>query len=321
MAAPKPMLAPNEQVDFDDPRIPKRVLVSDKLDGMRVLAIDGTLYSRNLKPLRKEIQDRWKDFLRLSDEHGLVFDGEIFEYGNPDFGSLMSKISRGGADVPDTLKIHVFDCVRRSQWASKESHPFYARVQLLTLALTESKEFDLTRVARSSGVVPLQQREVVSPQELEREMTEALARGTEGLIARDPNGRYKHGRGTLNEGLIFKFKEWVTQDGRITGFNQATAMTDEYRESDRGKDVFGHRERSHKQETRELVEGIGSYEITLADGRVIGAGVKKGVTLPITWENRDSFRGKWAEVEFMEHGAKDKPRFSRIKRLRPDLDL
>lgn len=320
MPAPKLMLAPNEQIDFGDSRIPTVTLCSDKLDGMRVLALDGVLYSRNLKPLRSEIQERWQDFLLIAKKHAWVFDGEIFEYGNPNFGSLMSKITKGGSDVPDSLGIHVFDAVPLKEWGSKLTGAlsYKTRVQMCKHIL-ESWE-----VAISSNVIPMPQFECASPAQLEAAFDAALSRGTEGLIARDPLGKYKHGRGTLNEGLIFKFKEWVTQDGVITGFNQGTKMKEDVRLGERTIDAFGHREISHKKDTRELCNLIGSYEVTLTDGRVIGAGLKKGLDLtwgPQDWESRNRYLNLSVEVEYMEHGTKSLPRFSRITRRRPDLDL
>lgn len=322
MTQPKPLLAPNEQIPFDDPRLPNRVLVSHKLDGMRVLAVDGILVSRNLKPLRAEIQDRWRAFLDAANAEGLVFDGEIFEYGNPNFGSLMSTITRGGADVPDTLGIYCFDCVTRADWGANKrvGQRYQDRMAQAEYTLRDG-DLNLTHQARAANVLPLTQFWIDSPHLLEQAMDAAIDAGTEGLIARDPNAQYKHGRGTLNEGIIFKFKKWETQEGRIIGYKQATVMTEDARTGEREKDAFGNLKQSHKQETRELTEGIGSFQIRLKDGREIGAGIKKGIELSITWDNRESYLNKWVEVEYMEHGSKSLPRFSRITRLRPDLDV
>ena len=320
MTAPKPMLAPNESVDFDDPRIPAVTLCSDKLDGMRVLAIDGVLYSRNLKPLRSEIQERWKPFLDASRTH--VFDGEIFEYGNPDFGSLMTKIAKSGTDVPDTLAIQCFDCVPLARWQHKNyAVDFASRTSELEYLLTAAPKLNL--LAKACNVVPLTQYYVDSPHNLELAFKAAIARGTEGLIVRDPHAPYKHGRATLLQGSMFKFKEWVTQDGRITGFKRGTKMKESVRTGERTRDAFGHREISHKKDTREPSDVIGSFEVTLQDGRIIGAGLKKGVDAywDTSWEGRNFYLNRMVEVEYQQHGTKSLPRFSRITRLRPDLDL
>lgn len=316
------ILAPNEAIPFDDPRLPtsfgEPMLVSYKMDGMRCVAIDGVLYSRNAKPLRPEIQDHFAEFLKFAKDLGTVFDGELYEHGNENFGSLMSKISKGGTIVPKDLKFNVFDSVSSQNWAEKScvDWEFSARYQYYTGILTNVHKFDT--------VIPVLHSIVKSPQELEKAFRLSMKRNYEGIMARSFKGLYKHGRCTLNDGNIYKFKEWSTADAIVVSFVQASRMTDEVRYGQRETNELGYLERSHKAVTRELVEEIGSITLRLVSGDYagveIGSTMAKGIDIGLTWENRQLFVGKHVEVKIMEYGSKDRPRFAKIVRLRPDLD-
>lgn len=301
------MLAPNEAIPFDSEFLKFPLLVSDKLDGMRCLIFPDGAYSRNMKLLRSGMQDHLEPLISRAKALNVVFDGELYIHGIK-FGPIMSNITNGEIPPPPNLLFYGFDCVFANQWGGSP-HPFRIRQEHLNAYLY---------AARSTEI--LEQREVRNAAQLEEEYDNSLARGYEGIIARDPDGRYKHNRGTLKEGLIFKFKEWVTEDAQIIGYEQATRMKTEIREGERTRDVFGHLERSHKQDTREVYEGIGSILVRLRDGTETGCGIARGVSLGITWANRLDFVGKWVEIRYMKHGAKDKPRFAGITRFRPDLE-
>ena len=42
-----------------------------------------------------------------------------------------------------------------------------------------------------------------------------MGQGYEGIMIRDPYGRYKHGRSTLREGILLKYKEMIETEGNI----------------------------------------------------------------------------------------------------------
>lgn len=316
------ILAPNEAIQFDDPRLPtsfgESLLVSYKLDGIRAVAIDGKLYSRNGKLLRLELQSYFGEFLAFAQNAGLIFDGEIFEPDNADFGSLVSKITKGGTAVSSGMQFNVFDVVPAIQW-TESNHVGATFVERYKLYVDL-----LTGVLKSSIVVPVLHSIVKSPQELERAFNNAMKKGHEGLMARNPVSLYKHGRATLNEGVIWKFKNWTTSDAIITGFTQATQMTNEIRYGHRETNELGFTERSHQACTRELVNQIGSITLRIVSGDYVGAEtgavMGKGVDIGLTWQNKEQFIGKHVEISAMNYGAKDRPRFSKIIRLRQDLD-
>jgi DNA ligase-1 len=197
---------------------------------------------------------------------------------------------------------------------------------------TEPQTLDV-RFARYTNVIQrlefphvaaVQQVYVEDWQEAEQLYEEYLARGFEGLISRDPEGGYKHGRSTPRDGLMYKFKQMATIDVKIVGFQQKERMTDDYKNSDRGREEDGSITRTSSKSTRELVpDCIGATQVRLDDGTTCNVCLKRGVSyeaLGISWKNRKKFIGRYVEIEYQECGTKDRPRLGRIIRLRPDLD-
>ena len=311
----KVLLAPNKAVGFDSEHLAGGFpyLASNKLDGMRAVAIDGTLYSRSMKELREGIQTHFQHFLKEAAKAGLVFDGELYAH-DVGFGNVMSSLRRGGAEVHPEIKFHVFDVLSLAEWRFGAERPYADRI-------SEYENWIQHYCERSSDclVSPVRQTAVWAKGDLENRFQISLDAGYEGLMLRDPAGRYKHGRGTLREGLIYKFKEWVTVDAKIVGFKRSTRMKREYAESDRGVDELGRYKRTSSKDTREEYDGIGSIVLESSDGVVFAAGQAKECDFEITWDNKGEYLERWVEVRFMRHGAKDKPRFAGIVRLRDDL--
>jgi DNA ligase-1 len=307
----KVQLAPNKAVDFNSEYLEKGFpfLASGKLDGMRAVTLDGMFFSRSMKPLKNDIQELFSDFLLESKRAGFVFDGELYSE-TLTFSEIMSALSRGGADV----KFHIFDVMSEAEWKYGGERPFADRV-------TEYHNWVNHYCQRHTEcrVVAVKQFGCLHPEHLKELFGKAMSDGFEGVMLRDPAGRYKHGRGTLNEGLIYKFKEWVTVDAKIVGYKRATRMKKAYAESDRGTDELGRSHRTSAKGTREEYDGIGSVVLESSDGVQFGAGIAPECDLKIDWSNKDEFIGRWVEIKFMRHGTKDKPRFAGIVRGRDDL--
>ena len=123
---------------------------------------------------------------------------------------------------------------------------------------------------------------------------------------------------------MYKFKEFVTDDVMIVGFEQQKQMKPEYAESeDRTRDVMGYMERSHKQEHYELIDEIGSVIVRDNNGREFGACFARGFDPDahgMNWHTKDKFIGKMVEIRYMKIGMKDVPRMAGIMRFRPDKE-
>jgi DNA ligase-1 len=147
--------------------------------------------------------------------------------------------------------------------------------------------------------------------------------GGEGLIIRDPNGRYKHGRTTLREGNLWKIKQFEEMDVQIVGFEQATTISNE---AERTVDEFGDSKSVIRQEDRELVEALGAFVVRregAADGDTFKVGIGfnwRGGDLDRRrlWHARETHFHQWCTISFQKCGMKDKPRMPVFIRFRED---
>lgn len=313
MALLGPMLAPNESINFSSSYLKFPLLASVKFDGNRLLVINGKLYSRSMKIQPNTfLNHHLRHLTELSRDKALVFDCELYSE-EMTFPQLQSIVRAHSRIIPNHVKARVFDCMSIFEWETVQISPsFKERVDKYTELLS--------KLPPEAAVKAVYQRKLDCPEDAKEMYQEALRTGFEGLMLRDPRSRYKHGRATLLEGTIFKFKEFVTIDAKITGFTQAKRMKKEYQDSDREEDELGHTKRTHKIENYEYIEAIGSTEVQLPDGTFVGVGCARGFELPYGWHSRDKMLGKMVEIRYMEHGAKDKPRMGAITRFRPDLD-
>ena len=306
------MLAPNKSIPYDSEFIKYPQLASPKLDGHRLLVFNGSMLTRSLKQQpNNHLQERFKDVIKLSKKLGLVFDAELYD-NDLEFYQLSSVVRSFDKELTPKLYINIFDTMSIKEWEGGDEKPFSQRVNEYRRLFKENK-------AKNIYLVP--QKIVKSAQEAEAIYNKYVAEGYEGIILRDPDGRYKHGRATLKEGLIFKMKEWESFDGIVLDFSQAKRMIKGFADSDeRTRDVLGHRERSYKKEHYELVEDLGCIYVQMKDNTIVGTSLAADANIDLTWDNRKSFLGKHVEVRYQKSGTKDKPRIGFITRLRPDLD-
>lgn len=306
------MLAPCDAIDYGEIEFP--VLASYKLDGIRCFSGDGEMFTRSWKPFSTAVQKRFWKTLKLCREKNVILDGEIFSPEIP-FNELMTELAPKNEKISKDIKYYVFDSMYSSEWNLECLRTFEERTKALSNFISNNTIF------LGEEVQVLTQRPLFKIDQLKDFFDEAIEKGHEGLILRTPESEYKHGRVTAKEKSMWKMKKNATVDCKLVGFVQATRMKQEYKEGEaREHDDLGYLKRSHKKDNREPIDEIGSFEVQLKDGTVCKATLAKDVDLRVTWDNREKFVGKWVEIEFMPHGVKDKPRFPRITRWRPDLD-
>jgi hypothetical protein len=266
-----------------------------------------------------------------SREHDIILDGEIY---SPDLtfqeitGFVMTKdfedpktIKKHGEvlTIPEDLKFYCFDYVDEGMLMDcyfSARNDLIKRVQKLHPNL----------------ISPVNQITVNSKEEVEEYFEEALKNDYEGLILKDPKGRYKCGRGTIKEGLIYKVKPFVTFDAEILGVVQATEVDPN---AEKKINELGRSVTSKKLGDRVLIEKAAGFEVEykalcdkcLADGqtgviikqentcRDCGAPYRLKVTLAMTdeekedvWATRSTYIGKMIEYKGMLVGSKDVPR-------------
>lgn len=216
----KPLLA--AKLDLDRARFP--LLASPKLDGIRaILMADHGLVSRNMKPIPN-------DHIR-SVVHRMPtgLDGELMTYtdGKPDnFNTLTSKImSRDGA--PD-FKFHVFD------WIEEPSLQFRNRLHRVSQKVMEFPWASERPLEQVPHILVNGMDELYAA---ERRYVDDM--GYEGVMLRDPEGRYKYGRSTVNEQILLKMKRFFDAEAVVTGFVER-----EINNNEQTRDALGRAKRS-----------------------------------------------------------------------------
>jgi DNA ligase-1 len=287
----KPMLA--DHVDFKILKYP--VVASPKLDGVRATFVNGHLRTRSLKPLANLRVD-------LNFKFDVPLDGELI-VGDPTSSSVfrdtMKVVSNHTAPIDD-LRFYVFDLV-------DEEETFTDRFETAASAIQ-----GLAHITLVPHVMIHSEKDLLLQEE------QCLDEGFEGLMLRDPKGKYKYGRSTAREGGLLKLKRKVTSEARVTGFEEQLHNANELK-----KDNLGHAERSSHQENMVPMDTLGALQV-----RDLQSGVDFNIGTGFTfadrheiWKNRAKFLGKVVTYEFLPIGVKDKPRHPVFLGWRMEDDL
>lgn len=307
-----PILAPNKQPNLEELKYP--LLASYKLDGIRCIFKDGQILSRSLKPIQnKQLREKLQPIREYSEENNLILDGEIYSPNltfqeitryvmTQDFEDKKSIKKFGEVlKIPVHLKFYCFDSIYNEEF---------------------NKEFGL----RNGLIIAMQkmflnimeyvtQEQINDKESANSYFKKAMDAGYEGLILRDPNGRYKFGRGTHKEGLIYKIKPFRTFDSQIIDVIQATEVD---KNAEKTVNELGYSVTSKKKYDRVLIEKASAFLV-----KYEGKDLK--VVIAMTdeekeeiWQNREKYIGKWIEYKGMLIGAKEVPRHPVMLRFRKD---
>lgn len=311
----KPILAPNEEANLDNIEYP--IMASFKLDGIRCIFKEGQILSRSLKPIQnKQLREKFEPLRKYSEDHQCILDGEIYSpelsfqeitsfVMTQDFEDKKSVKKFGKVmTIPEHLKFYCFDYLDEGMLLDIY---FDARFELVNSKLKDYQDI----------LVPVHHDLFQCKEEIESYFESALGKGCEGLILRDPKAKYKFGRGTLKEGIIFKVKPYTTFDAKITGVVQSTVVdpTAEKKINELGRSVT-----SKKKDDRILIEKASAFWVEYE-------GKELKVVLAMTdeekeavWANREQLTGRYIEYKGMMIGSKDVPRHPVFVRYREDKD-
>jgi ATP-dependent DNA ligase len=284
-----PMLAPNDKIDLATIQYPQ--LLSLKIDGIRCLFKAGEMLSRSLKQIPNiKLHEKYCGLKEWSLEHpNIVLDGELYA---PDltFQQITSVVMSDNKEVPESLEFCMFDCVD----LSNPDEPFSERCKFDKIDLKEVQAFYIVA-----------QIWVHTPENISVEFKKALDSGYEGLILKNPSGRYKYGRATVKENLCYKVKPFVEKSAIIKDVQQATVAREG---SEKKINELGQSKTSMKKDDRVPIERAAAFIVDW-NGRELA------VTIAATneekdkiWANRAEYVGKEVCFKAMDVGAKDLPR-------------
>ena len=260
--------------------------VTPKIDGIRVICLDGVAYSRSLKPIRnKAIQAALADLPSGCD-------GEIIATSGS-FQDSTSCVMSSKSDIP--WKYHIFDYLDPE---TGNSSTYGERVRQLE---------ELAELGRLNEHCTLVLPEYVYDRQHLTELCEQhLADGYEGTMVRHPGGRYKFGRSTTNEQILLKIKQFADAEAVITGFEEL-----QHNENELKEDALGYAERSHSKDGKVAGATLGAFVVHLLEDTSITFKIGTGMTAAERqeyWNNQDELLGKTVKFKYFEIGVKQAPR-------------
>jgi len=309
----RPLLAATIE-DFETIKFP--LLATPKLDGIRVLKIDGKVLTRKFKELpNRDVRSKLEFIL----PDGI--DGEIM-LRNGNFNQIQSEImSFDGA--PDYI-FYAFDWVKDDlnkpylermrdleQWYNDNMLKFIAlsKIQMGVTTIDPDNFRDKIRLLLPKKVNTLE--------ELQTFEEECIENKFEGAMIRSIDGRYKCGRSTLREGILGKIKRFIDDEAVIIGFKEKLQNTNKQEE-----DNFGLSKRSHKKEGMIPANTLGALMVQNKEGIKfeVGSGFDDELKKEI-WMNQEKYLNQTITYKYQKYGMLEdgSPRFPVFLRFRhPD---
>jgi len=260
------------------------VIASPKLDGIRCVMANGLAMSRTMKRIPNKFIQRALQQLQI---HGL--DGELMVDG--EFEQVSSVIM--SESHPDQHKFYynVFDSFHNG------TDPFKTR---------QASAKHIVQTLNNVHVKLVEQVWIRCADELMQYWDECVHHGYEGVIIRDPNGPYKQGRSTMNQGWMLKLKKFDDSEGLVIGFEELLHNDDTS---------------SNKKENMIPGDTLGALEV-FWNGKTfkVGSGFDTQQRDEI-WQNREHYRDR--HITFKHQGVTKYgiPRFPTFKGFRHTEDM
>lgn len=278
------------------------LLASPKLDGIRVLIIDGIAVTRSLKPVRNKYV---QSILGREEFNGL--DGEVVAGSALDpmaFRNTTTAVMAEEGQHDFTFWVfddHIYDDC------------FEARLSMVWERMMEYAHYPIRG---------LEHKWIHNPEELFDYEESNLEKGFEGTMLRHPNGGYKYGRSTVNQEILLKLKRGQVQNGdaEIIGFKERLVNNNEATVNE-----LGYTERSVCKENMQGRGDLGSFLVRDIDsGYEFSVGIGIGLDDNLrgaVWDNQEDYLGKIVRYEWFKYGAYDKPRFPKFICFRDEEDI
>lgn len=303
----KVMKAPSEEIDLDDLFYP--CLASIKYDGIRCIIKNEVIHSSTMRiHPNTQLNTVVQSLLKIKD---FVFDGELYT-DSVDFEVISGLCRAYDRDVGD-LQFHCWDMMSLTEWNEKKpTTPYSERSKLLTKHLPKN-----TRIKRVKQTV------CNNREEVDKFIAMCDEEGHEGAMFRDPNGVYKHGKASLKQANLVKFKFWKDYDAKIISVHE---MIGNKEDIERELDPTGHRKTVHKKEDKEGKDMFGYFIVEVdVEGRpTMKIGGWKGLTHELRkeiWDDPKKYIGRWLRFKSMKKGEKDLPRIPKEVQFRDDKEF
>lgn len=302
------MLAGKAPEDLASIKFP--VLVSPKIDGIRATVINGVVMSRNMKPIPNAFVQEKFGKKELDYLDGELTVGSI---GAPDlYNRTQSAVMSDADEAGQSAVFNVFDDISYALNFPPGS-PFTKRLD------RAHKRISKLRFAHvSDNIHHVPHCWVYTDVELLNMEERFLQYGYEGLMIRDPEGPYKHGRSTTREGWLMKLKRFEDAEARVLGFQEL-----QHNDNPTLDDPLGRTKRSTKKEGKRGGGTLGALEVEDLKTRVrftIGTGLTEDMRREI-WARQDALKDAIVTYKYLPAGVKDRPRHPVFKGFRDLSDF
>ena len=299
----KPMLAVNTKQD----KVKYPVLVSNKLEGVRAEFTPSGLLARSMKPFGNQIGlsqifDTLEQYCIIED---IYIEGEFYIHGM-EFNEISSICRRSMHEDTDSIEFHIFDVFTGD---NKEFSDRYTDSLSIIANL---------RMLGQKNIHLINQEFMFNWDSVFAKYCSALELGYEGVVLKDPYGRYKFGRSTLNEGLFTRLKPEGQWDGKII---EIVEMMENLVESIPNE--LGY---LSKIQDKDMKEGKGMAAVAVVECQDFDEPIRVTLSRGLTdadraeiWLNRESYIGR--HIRWVGIPVKGMlPRSPRFDVWRTDLD-
>lgn len=270
------------------------VLASPKLDGIRCIILGGVPYTRTMKAIPN-------DYVR-----GLLtglpdLDGELI-VGSPVGNDVINRTTKGimkKTGQPE-FAYYVFD---NPHW----DKPFQTRIDGIVNAPVDNLP---------KWLQPVYHTRCINAAELAKFEDTCVEQGYEGVMVRDPSGKYKHGRSTLKERGLAKVKRWSDAEFQIVRFEE-----EQHNGNEAKTDAFGRTKRSTHKANKTGTGTLGAIWCALPNGGEFSCIGGVRAERQEMWNNRASLIGRYAKVKFFGFTPDGNPRFPGFLGLRHAAEM
>jgi len=143
---------------------------------------------------------------------------------------------------------------------------------------------------------------------------ETVKLGYEGVILRDPKGKYKNGRSTLKEGIMLKLKRFLDDEAKVVGFEELM-----HNANPAEKDERGLTKHSNHQAGQVPMDTLGAI---LVDWNGVEFKIGTGFTQldrEEIWKNQELYKGHQVKFKYLPTGMKNAPRHPVFLGFREEL--
>lgn len=287
-----------------------------KIDGVRMLNVNGKAVGRSLKPYKnKAITAAYSALPLLA---GL--DGEMTANGAVTSPSLC----RDTTSIINTINgennvvWYIFDFIPEG-YSSVPYKDRYEEAKLLIEQISSPDSSIPESIRNNISLKLIEYKVVHSVQEAQEFYEKCLAEKYEGAIFRDPNAKHKNGRCTEKESAYVRAKPSSDKEAIVLELVEAQENLNEAKTNE-----LGYTERSSHKENKVGKGMVGSFickDVTTGTIITVGAGKATHEERIAFWNNPDTIVGKYIKYLSMDTGVKDAPRFARFICIRSEEDM